>query len=324
MCNTLLPHSHPRPIFPAAKRVWFGDAVPPHTPLASLVWDPGSSARMPQNAPPSVPSSPTPLHCTTTGTSIAPLETLAWRLEPWLTPPSPSRWLTSPNRLGYAIQFARRPPKFNGVLETSVFTSSYPRKVVTDQSWIGESWTGLCTSSRSRCWRGGALTNAYSPRIGSQRSTWWTLTFMFRSFCDTDRSYSLRLRVRHGSTRSSPSGSPCAFRKVEEGALSHLWEVGVRVPNYLDNWPILAQSREQLCDHRDLVLQHGSAVRVNWEKSKLSPVQRISFLGVELDSVSMTARLTDERAQATAWVHSEAGMWYHWNSFRGSWGIWHP
>ncbi len=29
-------------------------------------------------------------------------------------------------------------------------------------------------------------------------------------------------------------------------------------------------------------------LRVNWEKSKLSPVQRISFLGVELDSVSMT------------------------------------
>ncbi len=33
-------------------------------------------------------------------------------------------------------------------------------------------------------------------------------------------------------------------------------------------------------------------------ESKLSPVQRISFLGVELDSVSMTARFTDEHAQA--------------------------
>ncbi len=36
---------------------------------------------------------------------------------------------------------------------------------------------------------------------------------------------------------------------------------------------------------------------VNWEKSRLSPVQRIYFLGVELDSVIMTARLTDEHAQ---------------------------
>ncbi len=62
----------------------------------------------------------------------------------------------------------------------------------------------------------------------------------------------------------------------------------------------MAHAREQLCDHRDLVLRHLSqlGLRVNWEKSKLSPAQRISFLGVKLDSVSMTARLTDERAQS--------------------------
>ncbi len=76
--------------------------------------------------------------------------------------------------------------------------------------------------------------------------------------------------------------------------------MGVRILNYLDDWLILDQSREQMSDHRDLVLRHLSqlGLRVNWEKSKLSPVQRISFLGVELDSVSMTARLTEERAQA--------------------------
>ncbi len=50
---------------------------------------------------------------------------------------------------------------------------------------------------------------------------------------------------------------------------------------------------------RDLVLKHLSQLelRVNWEKSKLFPVQRISFLSVELDSVSMTASLAEERAQ---------------------------
>ncbi len=94
--------------------------------------------------------------------------------------------------------------------------------------------------------------------------------------------------------------SPRVFTKVVEGALTPLREVGVRILNYLDDWLILAQSREQLGDHRDLVLRHLSqlGLRVNWEKSKLSPVQRISFVGVELDSVSMTARLTEERAQA--------------------------
>ncbi len=48
------------------------------------------------------------------------------------------------------------------------------------------------------------------------------------------------------------------------------------------------------------MLRHLSllGLRVNWEKSKLSPVQRISFLGMELDSVSQTARLTEERVQS--------------------------
>ncbi len=53
--------------------------------------------------------------------------------------------------------------------------------------------------------------------------------------------------------------------------------------NYLDDWLILAQSQDQLCEHRDLVLSHLSqlGLRVNCEKSKLLPMQRISFLGME-------------------------------------------
>ncbi len=122
-CFLTLAHD---PFLPAAKRVRFGDDVPPHTPLASPVWDLGSSVRMPQNALPSVPSTPTPFRCTTTGTSIVPLELLAHRLEAWLTLLSLSRWLTRTIRLGYVIQFARRPPKLNGVLETLVAVRNAP------------------------------------------------------------------------------------------------------------------------------------------------------------------------------------------------------
>ncbi len=68
---------------PKSSRKSMRDDIPPRSPLASPVWDPGSSVRMPQNTPPSVPSTPTPFRCTTTGTSIV-------------------------------------PPKFNGVLETLV------------------------------------------------------------------------------------------------------------------------------------------------------------------------------------------------------------
>ncbi len=70
VCDALPPHSCPQSILPAANRVRLGDAGPPHAPLASPYGDSGSSARMSQNAGPSVPSSSTPLRCTTTGTPI--------------------------------------------------------------------------------------------------------------------------------------------------------------------------------------------------------------------------------------------------------------
>ncbi len=295
---------------------------------------------MPQNAPPSVPSTPTPFLCTTTGMSIVPLEPLAQRLEAWLTLPSLSRWLMRTIRLGYAIQFARRPPKFNGVLKTSVAVRNarlvrgdccppgkgrnrvgpssreeagvlqpllhrtqetwWPSTI----SWICEFWTGLYTSSRSRC---GCACGCIIKCI--QLQDW------FAAIDLKDAYFHVSILLRHRpflgfafegrawQYRVLPFGlslSPRVFTKVVEGALTLLREVGVRILNYLDDWLILAQSREQLGDPRDLVLRDLSqlGLRVNWEKSKLSPVQRIYFLGVELDSVSMTARLTGRGARA--------------------------
>ncbi|KAG1925659.1 hypothetical protein F2P79_025386 [Pimephales promelas] len=58
-------------------------------------------------------------------------------------------------------------------------------------------------------------------------------------------------------------------------------------------------TRSVLCDHRDMVLRHLSrlGLQVNWDKSKLCHVQRISYLGMELDSVAQTASLTKERVK---------------------------
>ncbi len=76
-----------------------------------------------------------PHRCPTTGTSVAPLVPLARSLGAWLALPSPSRWLLRTIRLGYAIQFARRPPKFRGIRFTSL------------QSRGG----GPCPPERTRC-----------------------------------------------------------------------------------------------------------------------------------------------------------------------------
>ncbi len=62
----------------------------------------------------------------------------------------------------------------------------------------------------------------------------------------------------------------------------------------------MAQSREQLCDHRDLVLWHLNqlGLRVIWEKSKLSPCAEKYFLSMELDLVNVMVHLTNEHAQS--------------------------
>ncbi|KAL0170661.1 hypothetical protein M9458_035257, partial [Cirrhinus mrigala] len=77
-------------------------------------------------------------------------------------------------------------------------------------------------------------------------------------------------------------------------------EQGIRILDYLNDCLILAQSQDQLCEHKDLVLSHLSqlGLQVYQEKNKLSPMKRISFLGIELDSVEQTAHLTQERAQS--------------------------
>ncbi len=292
-----------------------------------------------QNALPSVPSSSTPLRCTTAGTSIVPLEPLARHLEAWLALPSPSRWLTRTIRLGYAIQFARRPPKFSGVLETSVEARDAPvlreeiavllAKDAIEPVPPAEMRQGFYSPYFIVPKKGGGLRPILDLRLLNRalhRLPFKMLTHRRRIKCIQPRDWFAAIDLKdayfHVSIlprhrpflrfafegrawqyRVLPFGlslSPRVFTKVVEGALAPLREVGVRILNYLDDWLILAQSREQLCDHRDLVLRHLSqlGLRVNWEKSKLSPAQRISFLGVELDSVSMTARLTEERAQS--------------------------
>ncbi|KAL0152682.1 hypothetical protein M9458_052405 [Cirrhinus mrigala] len=64
--------------------------------------------------------------CPTAVTSVkVPLISLATRLGAWLQLPSSSQWLIRTVRLGYAIQFARRPPRYTGVLSTSVHSDTH-------------------------------------------------------------------------------------------------------------------------------------------------------------------------------------------------------
>ncbi len=274
----------------------------------------------------------------TAGTPVVPLVPLVRSLRAWLALPSPSRWLIRTIRLGYAIQFAPRPPKFRGVHFTSVkavdthvlraeiavllakdaielvpladmgsgFYSPYfivPKKSgglrpILDLRVLNRSLHKLPFKMlrqkrifkciRPRDWFAAIdLKDAYfHVSILPRNSPFLRFAFEGRAYQYKVLPFGLAL-------------SPRVFTEVVEGALVPMREQGVRTLNYLDDWLILTQSREQLCEHRDLVLSHLSQLGlVNWEKSKLAPVQRISFLGMELDSVEQSACLTEECAQS--------------------------
>ncbi len=280
-----------------------------------------------------------PHRCPTTGTSVAPLVPLARSLGAWLALPSPSRWLLRTIRLGYAIQFARRPPKFRGIRFTSVKPADAPvlraeiavllAKDAIEPVPPADMRSGLFSPYFIVPKKGGGLRPILDLRVlnralhklpfkmltqkrifGCVRPLDW-----FAAIDLKDAYFHVSILPRHRpflrfafegqayQYKVLPFGlslSPRVFTKVVEAALVPLREQGVRILNYLDDWLILAQSRKQLSAHRDLELKHLSllGLRVNWEKSKLVPTQRISFLGMEFDSVNQTARLTQERAQS--------------------------
>ena len=90
---------------------------------------------------------------------------------------------------------------------------------------------------------------------------------------------------------------PCTFTLCVNAALAPLRKEGIRIFVYLDDALIAAGSRQLADRDTKAVTDHLLALGflVNWKKSCLIPSQVAVFLGIELNSVSMQARLSLER-----------------------------
>ncbi len=127
--ETSSPHSRPPLSSPVGSRVRSEDATPSPASPAQL-WSQVSVTPHTQtplrDALPFESGPCAPFRCPTVGMSVTPLVPLVQSLGAWLELPRPYRWLLRTIRLGYAIQFARRPPKFRGIRFTSVLSKDAP------------------------------------------------------------------------------------------------------------------------------------------------------------------------------------------------------
>ncbi|KAL0147058.1 hypothetical protein M9458_057582, partial [Cirrhinus mrigala] len=240
----------------------------------------------------------------------------------------PVWWLIRTVRLGYAIQFARRPPKFRGILFTSVCSDTDASVLRAEIAVLlakdtiepvppAEMKSGFYSPYFIVPKKSGRLQPILDLRVLNRsllRLPFKMLTSKrilscirhqdwFAAIDLKDAYFHVSILPRHSpflrfafegrayQYKVLPFGlslSPRVFTKVAEGALNPLWRRGIRILNYLDDWLIMAHSRDLLCEHRDLVLQHLShlGLRVRCLHHGLGCcMQRASSLGL-LDRTS--------------------------------------
>lgn len=94
--------------------------------------------------------------------------------------------------------------------------------------------------------------------------------------------------------------APRTFSKCVETALEPLRRQGIRLLAYLDDLLVLATSAELAITHTTQTVIHLTRLgfAVNWKKSAPWPSQQIVYLGLQIDTVTMRARISDPRRAA--------------------------
>ena len=95
------------------------------------------------------------------------------------------------------------------------------------------------------------------------------------------------------------TSAPRIFTKLLKPVLSHLRKLGMTVSGYLDDCIFLAASEEELVTNVSyaMILFDSLGLTVNVNKSVLVPTHEVEFLGIILNSVTMTATLPFRKKQ---------------------------
>ena len=91
--------------------------------------------------------------------------------------------------------------------------------------------------------------------------------------------------------------SPRVFVKCTQAALAPLRQKGIRIANYIDDYLLSATTAQEARAHCSTVVNHLTALgfTLNLEKCVFTPSRSTTFIGIDLDSVALRARLSQER-----------------------------
>jgi hypothetical protein len=91
--------------------------------------------------------------------------------------------------------------------------------------------------------------------------------------------------------------APWAFTKVMKVPVSLMRRLGIRLMIYLDDILIAAKSFAEACQARDtmIFLLENLGLTVNWEKSILCPSHQMEYLGMEIDTQTMSILLPEKK-----------------------------
>lgn len=93
------------------------------------------------------------------------------------------------------------------------------------------------------------------------------------------------------------STAPQVFTRVMALPSAALHKQGIRLLRYLDDWLLLASSKQEAMRSRETLLSlcHALNITINWEKSDLKPKQTVTFLGMEIFSTTLKAFPSQKR-----------------------------
>ncbi len=290
-------------------------------------------------APPQCSAGPHPTQVIAAHPTTEQLKPLSQFISAWKVIPGISRWLLNVIERGYTLQFRRRPPRFNGVVQS--LTS--PRNAQALRQEIGcllekgavervpphELESGFYSRyfvvpkrdgglrpildlrpiNRALCERQFRMVTLKQILAQIRPGDWFASVDLKDAYFHIQIAPHHRRFLRFAFENTAyqysvlPFGlalAPRTFSKCVDAALSPLRAGGMRILNYLDDWLILAQSRDTLLSHIDSLLIHLESLGlcVNRRKSILAPSQSILYLGVCIDSLEMRARLSRERVAA--------------------------